>query len=149
MIRIRYTRGNGWKLPLSRTELTDALHAICTAAGHPDASLELNLVDDAEVAELNASFLGCHGPTNILSFPSGEADGQPQGTGPGLQLGWLALSLDTLHREALLYGQDVTEHAMRLLAHGTLHLAGHDHGETMFGLQEKAAESALLTLSAA
>lgn len=148
MIHIHTRRGMGWMLPLAATELRTVMTTLCEAAGHPYAEVELNLVDDAEVAELNASFLGCHGPTNVLSFPSGEATAGTGSNGP-VKLGWLALSLETLHREALLYQQDITEHAIRLLAHGVLHLAGYDHGDTMFDLQEKAAEAAYTALSAA
>ena len=45
--------------------------------------------------------------------------------------GILLLSLDTLARECLLYGQEPAEHALRLLAHGMGHLAGLDHGPAM------------------
>ena len=89
------------------------------------AGVELFLLDDAAIADANARHLGCTGPTNILSFPGG-ADA------PGV----LLLSLDTLHRECLLYGQDPSEHAVRLLAHGMGHLCGLDHGPDMDALCE-------------
>ena len=89
------------------------------------AEVELFLLDDAAIADANARHLGCTGPTNILSFPGG-ADA------PGV----LLLSLDTLRRECLLYGQDPSEHAVRLLAHGMGHLCGLDHGPAMDALCE-------------
>ena len=46
-------------------------------------------------------------------------------------LGTLVLSVNTLERECLLYGQDPHQHAVRLLAHGLIHLLGYDHGEEM------------------
>ncbi len=90
------------------------------------AEVELFLLDDAAIADANARHLDCTGPTNILSFPGG-ADA------PGV----LLLSLDTLCRECLLYGQDPAEHAVRLLAHGMGHLCGLDHGPAMDALCER------------
>ena len=84
--------------------------------------VELALMHDTEIAALNASYLCCAGPTNILSFPA-----SPEDAG----LGGLALGLETWRREARLYGQEAEEHARRLLAHGLAHLLGYDHGWAM------------------
>ena len=84
--------------------------------------VELALMHDTEIAALNASYLCCAGPTNILSFPA-----SPEDAG----LGVLALGLETWRREARLYGQEAEEHARRLLAHGLAHLLGYDHGWAM------------------
>lgn len=99
------------------------------------AEVELFLLDDAAIADANARHLGCTGPTNILSFPGG-ADA------PGV----LLLSLDTLHRECLLYGQDPAEHAVRLLAHGMGHLCGLDHGPDMDALCERCMDAGCAAL---
>lgn len=131
MITIHKSQSVDWLLPLSRTELTRVMNAMLDAIGHADKDVEINLVDDAAIADLNSSFLQCDGPTNILSFPATE-DGTAQ------NIGWLALSMDTLERECLLYGQERVEHALRLIAHGLLHLAGYDHGEEMFALTDVA-----------
>ena len=131
MITIHKSRTVDWLLPLARTELTSVMNAMLDAIGHSGKDVEINLVDDAAIADLNSSFLQCDGPTNILSFPATE-DGTSQ------NIGWLALSMDTLERECLLYGQERTEHALRLIAHGLLHLAGYDHGEEMFALTDVA-----------
>ncbi|MBI4806539.1 MAG: rRNA maturation RNase YbeY [Desulfovibrio sp.] len=111
-------------LPLSRSELKPLVARLLDVLGLHSAAVEIRLVDDAEIARLNSEFLGMPGPTNVLSFPS---EG-PQRPG---YLGEIALSVDTLTREAALYGQEPTEHLIRLLAHGLLHLAGFDHGDAM------------------
>ena len=67
----------------------------------------------------------------MLSFPAEDAD----------WLGDLVLSVDTLAREAFLYNQDRREYTVRLLAHGLLHLMGHDHGPEMDALTELAVAS--------
>ena len=130
--------GAAWLCPLDRRELRQALLAMCAAAascGRPVAGVELYLITDADMAGANAGHLGCMGPTNVLSFPGG----------PGMA-GTLLLSPDTLERECLLYGQEPTEHLLRLLAHGMGHLAGLDHGPEMDALCaacEEAAEAGL------
>ena len=115
--------------PFSRREWTAWLEAMLreAAGSDPLPGVELSLVRDGDIAALNAAHLGCAGPTNILSFPDG---GHLPGDG-GENLGCLALSVDTLRRECVLYGQEPSAHARRLLAHGLAHLLGHDHGPVM------------------
>lgn len=118
--------GMGWECPLDRRELRHALETMCAAAaaaGRPLEAVDLYLLDDAGMAMANARHLGCRGPTNVLSFP-----------GTAGMAGSLLLSLDTLGRECLLYGQGPREHLLRLLAHGMGHLAGLDHGPEMEAL---------------
>lgn len=140
--------------PLSRQELVRVVEVILGSLGLDGASLELTLVDDREIARLNTEFMGCTGPTNILSFPASERSGPDSGPGSGPDsgttagyLGELALSVDTLAREAHLYGQPPLVHLARLLAHGILHLAGHDHGGEMDTLTETAVDVVQLTCS--
>lgn len=136
-----------WPGPLARREWAAWLSAMLKAVlgeRAPSAEVALFLVRDGEIAALNAEFLGCAGPTNILSFPEEAAEGDDAEAGNGeewvggaargnraLRLGALYLSTDALRRECLLYGQDAAEHSRRLLAHGLAHLLGHDHGPAM------------------
>jgi len=71
-IAVYLETGRGWQLPLGRTGLTRAMDAMCRAVGLEDASLELRLTGDAEIEQLNREFLGCPGPTNVLSFPASD-----------------------------------------------------------------------------
>ncbi len=123
------------RFPLARRELLELLGTLLAVLGLGGSRLSLTLVDDAGVAALNAKFLRCTGPTNILSFPEGDPE-RPQ------ELGALFLSVETLAREAFLYGQDPREHLARLLAHGLLHLAGLDHGREMDALTDLAVSCA-------
>ncbi|MFH1912750.1 MAG: rRNA maturation RNase YbeY [Pseudomonadota bacterium] len=141
--------------PLSRRELAGVIASILEALGLEGASLEITLVDDREMARLNAKFMGCPGPTNVLSFPAAERIGPDSGPGSDSgadegsvddteYLGELALSVDALAREVHLYGQPELAHLARLLAHGILHLAGHDHGSEMDDLTELVVDRVLL-----
>lgn len=120
-------------LPLSRQELLPLLKKVLAAVGAAGADVEVRLVDDAEMALLNANFLGLPGPTNVLAFPAEDSDHSGY-------LGEIALSVDTLSRETDLYGQPAEEHLVRLLAHGLLHLAGYDHGPLMEEMNDLAVE---------
>ncbi|MBS6141237.1 MAG: rRNA maturation RNase YbeY [Bilophila sp.] len=137
-----------WRLPFCRTELHRALSAMLRAAGSGPAELDLILVRDAGMAGYNLRYMGCHGPTNVLSFPIDEQIAGPGGEGAPVQLGSLVFSVDTLHRETLLYGQEPKEHCLRLLAHGLGHLAGYDHGPEMDGLCSEMLSAALAWLNA-
>lgn len=81
------------------------------------------LTDDKTIRLLNRDYRGMDKPTNVLSFPSGEA---PPKKGV-YALGDVILSYDTLEREAKAQGKPLRQHAVHLLVHGTLHLLGFDH----------------------
>ena len=117
-----------WLMPLGRRELERKLESMLETAFSGTVELDLLLVRDAEMAVYNKAYMGCSGPTNILSFPLDE---QFCDTDTVTSLGSLILSVDMLHREARLYGQHVAMHCIRLLAHGLGHLAGFDHGPEM------------------
>lgn len=130
-----------WKMPVAASELEVIIGAMLEAAGVFDAVVDLALLEDAAMELLHAESLGCFGPTNILAFP----EACPVAPPPGLPrpLGSLALSVDTLERESFLYGQDLCEHCIRLLAHGLAHLLGHDHGPVMDVLSQRMEIAAL------
>ena len=111
-------------LPISRSELLPLVNKVLSALGFSDRECELSLVGDREIAALNEKFLGCVGPTNVLSFPEQDS-AAPQ------KLGLVVLSVDALTREARLYGQEPRAYLVRLLCHGFLHLAGFGHGLEM------------------
>lgn len=124
--------------PLSRQELARLGEIILDSLGMEGGTVEVKLVDDREIARLNKEFMGCTGPTNVLSFPA--RDGAEPDHEDSDSLGELALSVDTLARESRLYGQPPVLHLARLLAHGLLHLAGYDHGDEMYDLTDGAVD---------
>ena len=95
------------------------------AAGRPFCSM---LTRDKELQRLNSQFLGQDYPTDVLSFPSGEADGP---------LGELAISYDRAAAQAAEFGHAVEDEIRILMLHGLLHLSGMDH-ETDRGKMRRA-----------
>ncbi len=118
-----------WLLPVSLRQLNKLVSRLCSQLekyGHVPGFIDLYLVNDKYIASANKEYLGCPGPTNILSFPGDS-------TVPGI----LLLSLDTFFRELKLFGQKQNDHLLFLLCHGLLHLVGFDHGMEMDAMQNQ------------
>jgi probable rRNA maturation factor len=114
---------------------------ILDALGHPEGELSILLVDDAQIAAMNAEFLDRSGPTNVLAFPMQA--GRFAGLSPHL-LGDVVISVDTAEREGRTAGLDFEERFTQLLVHGILHLCGYDHENDAAGARRMAAKSRAL-----
>jgi len=95
---------------------------------------DLLACDDARIADLNAEFRGKPTPTNVLSWPSEERGADVDGDDPDplypewdAELGDIAISFDTCHREAADAGKTMSDHVTHLMIHAVLHLLGYDH----------------------
>jgi probable rRNA maturation factor len=91
--------------------------------GLEEAELSIVLVGDRAIRELNLEYMGKDRPTDVLSFPLGEA---PTRDHPRL-LGDVVISLPTAARQARARKRPLLAEARFLLAHGLLHLLGYDH----------------------
>jgi probable rRNA maturation factor len=102
-----------------------AVEAVFEVLGRPAPDVELSIVfaGDDEVAQLNRSFRGKPGPTNVLSFPAAASSAE---AGPRV-LGDIVLAGGVVSREAEQQGKPLASHATHLIVHGVLHLLGHDH----------------------
>jgi rRNA maturation RNase YbeY len=89
------------------------------------------LCDDEEMAILNERHRNRTGTTDVLSFPAGRSwPQQPSGAGGTaelVQIGDIAVSMETAERQARAAGHNLETELVSLLAHGFLHLIGHDH----------------------
>lgn len=109
--------------------------------GCPERELSVLLTDDAEIADLNRSYLGREGPTNVLAFP---LSGGPAPHIDSLLLGDVVVSLDTARRESEELGESLERTVHRLLVHGVLHLLGYDHEGSRARERKMAMEEARL-----
>ncbi len=121
----------GWLCPIPARKLKTIINAMLKVVPNSLGHIALYVVRDGEIMQLNNEHLSCHGPTNVLSFPSELLTAGQENPHT------IVISVDTLKRECLLYGQDIVEHFLRLLAHGLGHVAGYDHGDEMFSLCEQ------------
>ncbi len=116
-----------------------AVRQLLATLGLPVAGYTLCVMgcDDARMAELNGSFRGKAGPTNVLSWPSedraAEQHGEPpQPTAAGtadapIELGDMAIGYETCLSEATDQQKSAADHVTHLIVHGALHLLGYDH----------------------
>ncbi|MBX7097530.1 MAG: rRNA maturation RNase YbeY [Myxococcaceae bacterium] len=85
--------------------------------------LSLSVVGDRRMRALNRDWRGKDRATDVLSFPSGAV----RVRGQRWPLGDLVISLETAKRAAAEHGERLSRELDRYLAHGLLHLLGHDH----------------------
>ncbi|MGB8600609.1 MAG: rRNA maturation RNase YbeY [Rhizomicrobium sp.] len=96
------------------------------------------MAGDDRLHELNAAFRQMDKSTNVLSFPASApevADGY---------LGDIALAYGVCAREAAEAGKTLSDHAVHLAVHGTLHLIGFDHIDPAEAEVMEAAEISIL-----
>lgn len=107
--------------------------------------LDLTFIDPVEMAELNHTYMGQDGPTDVLSFPLdgdagpgvdrapvspdlGGAGGGSTGSPPVL-LGDVLICPQVATEQAPEHGGDPGTEFTLLVVHGVLHILGHDHAE--------------------
>lgn len=84
-----------WLVQALHRRLRRAARRLGIAPGE-QVGIAVHFVDDAAIARLNAQHMGKAGPTDVLSFPAGEA---PEGA-PGIGLGDVVISVDAVRRQA-------------------------------------------------
>ncbi|CAA0112223.1 Endoribonuclease YbeY [Halioglobus japonicus] len=103
------------------------------------AEICIRLVDDDEMAQLNANYRGKEGATNVLSFP---ADLPAELQLP--LLGDIVICAPVVIAEATQQGKTARAHWAHMTVHGTLHLLGYDHIKEEEAEIMEALESAIL-----
>jgi probable rRNA maturation factor len=107
--------------------------------------LSIIFISENDIAELNESFLGASGPTDVLSFPidAAELDLVPAGGGATrgpdrapmdpsdlpLLLGDVVICPKVAQRQAPTHAGNLDDELALLVVHGILHVLGHDHAE--------------------
>ncbi len=125
----------GVPAPRWKSRLPRFCARVMDEAGFAEWAVAVLLCGDPRIAALNGRYRGRQEATDVLSFPADDGRrGSPV-------VGDIAISLETLRRNAASYGVSEEEELKRLLVHGILHLAGMDHGRgkggAMLSLQGK------------
>jgi probable rRNA maturation factor len=94
-----------------------------------DVELSVVLCDDAFILDLNRRFADEDHATDVLAFAAREGPGArtPRGQRARVVLGDVVISLEAARRQAGARGATLADEVTVLLAHGLLHLVGHDH----------------------
>ena len=102
-----------------RERVDRALREILRREGVRRAELSVSFVDDDEISRLHARYLGCAGPTDVISFALHGGDEDP--------LGDIYVGHAQALRQAAEAGAAPAEELTRLAVHGALHVLGYDH----------------------
>ena len=95
-----------------------------------DAEVSVTFVDDDGIRELNNKFRGMDKPTDVLSFPLLDYEGESEE--PFFDelchnLGDIVISLERAMAQANEFGHSFEREVAFLTAHSMLHLLGYDH----------------------
>ena len=86
-----------------------------------DAMISVTFVGRTAISRLNQRYLHHAGPTDVISFGMRrEAEGVPA-------IGDIYICSDVARKNAKANSAGVAEELARLVIHGALHVAGHDH----------------------
>jgi len=91
------------------------------------AGLTIEIADDELLHELNLAHRGVDGPTDVLSFAAEEGEAFPGAPDQPRYLGDIAVSVETVRRNAAEAGLTTEQEIDHVLVHGVLHLLGWDH----------------------
>lgn len=114
-----------------RAFLRRVVEAVLVHAGRPDLEVSLLLTDDDGIAELHDRFMGDPTTTDVMSF---ETDGTAD----------VVVNVAQARREAALRGTTIRAELALYVAHGLLHVCGHDDHGVRARRAMRAAESAVL-----
>jgi len=106
-----------------------------------DCEISIRVVGESESADLNSTYRGKGGATNVLSFPvNAEVELKPR------LLGDLVICAPLVEREAIAQAKIVEHHWAHMIIHGCLHLLGYDHAKNEQAEEMEALEIDILEL---
>jgi len=98
--------------------------------------VSVTITDNEEIQSLNKQYRSKDAPTDVLSFPLYDENGDLDEE----ELGDIVISLERAAFQAQEYGHSLEREVAFLVAHSMLHLVGYDHEEDeteMFQKQEE------------
>ena len=98
-----------------------------------DKDIELIIVNNSEMAAINAQTRNNSAPTDVLSFPLEE-------TPHSMILGTIVISIDYITKLSTELNHTLEDEATLLFLHGLLHLLGYDHETDDGQMREKEAD---------
>ena len=114
------------RISVRATTIRRVAQSILVQAGHPTAQLSLSLVGKTRMRSLNRKYRGRDYPTDVLAFPMESMGEQTE-----IFLGDVVICLPMAIGQASRFGNSADQEILRLLIHGTLHLLGYDHEQSL------------------
>ena len=105
--------------------MKSAVLATLKAEGVRDAMISIAFVGATAIARMNQKYLRHRGATDVISF--GFAGGGKRGA----VIGDIYICPDIARANARSQGVTITEELLRLVVHGTLHVLGYDHPDSV------------------
>lgn len=118
---------------LSKFPLYELTRYVLEKENCPDnTEVSISFVDNDLIAELNESYRGKKGPTDVLSFECDGFDDEgffEDADSSVFELGDVVIAPDVAYSQTKEFGTTYKEEICLLLVHGLLHLCGYDHIE--------------------
>jgi probable rRNA maturation factor len=108
------------RVPIALPRLARAAARALAAVGRPGGTVDVAIVDDAEIRRLNRRYRGIGRRTDVLAFPLEAPDAPEQ------LVGQIVISADAARRQARRGRVPLALELDLLVTHGTLHLVGYD-----------------------
>lgn len=126
MIEVLNLQSRYW---VDQKKFADLLGRLVERYGLEDAGITLAFVDTRKIIQLNRRFMKRDGPTDVLSFPSGEkcGEGEPY-------LGDIVISVPRAFQQSFAEAHGLETELLDLTVHGFLHLMEFEHGQ---GIEEE------------
>ena len=125
--RILISLGEDVTEPVWFNKVEPFMQLVLKKLSYDNEEISVLFCSDEFIKELNSQYRNIDSATDVLSFENGEEYEDEEGLWKNV--GDIAISLETLPKNAEYFEVDTNTELKRLLIHGILHLNGMDHGE--------------------
>ena len=141
--RILISLGEDVTEPVWFNKVEPFIQTVLQKLNYDNEEISVLFCSDEFIKELNSQYRNIDSATDVLSFENGEEYEDEEGLWKNV--GDIAISLETLPKNAEYFEVDTNTELKRLIIHGILHLNGMDHGEEHIE-KAKAPECEMLVL---
>ena len=125
--RILISLGEDVTEPIWFNKVEPFIQTVLQKLNYDNEEISVLFCSDEFIKELNSQYRNIDSATDVLSFENGEEYEDEEGLWKNV--GDVAISLETLPKNAEYFEVDTNTELKRLIIHGILHLNGMDHGE--------------------
>ena len=124
--RILISLGEDVIEPVWFNKVEPFIQTVLQKLNYDNEEISVLFCSDEFIKELNSQYRNIDSATDVLSFENGEEYEDEEGLWKNV--GDIAISLETLPKNAEYFEVDTNTELKRLIIHGILHLNGMDHG---------------------